>query len=128
MATSTSLRIALAQTCPLSAQAGEKPRSGEIFRVLEHNLSDARVQVERAANEGADVVVFPEYFLQGLLDEGRQVWLHLVVSLTAVPRVSGSTSRRQPFQPSGPAQNLYRRHDRLPRLPGRAQLAKWLTI
>ena len=73
MASSTSLRIALAQTCPLSAQAGEKPRSGEIFRVLEHNLSDARTQVERAAKEGADVVVFPEYFLQGLLDEGRQV-------------------------------------------------------
>ena len=68
-----SMRVALAQTCPLSAQPGEFPQRGSAFRVLKHNLAECRVQVERAAKKGADVVVFPEYFLQGLLDEGRQV-------------------------------------------------------
>lgn len=34
--------------------------------------------VERAAAEKAEVVVFPEYFLQGIVNEARQVSQHAV--------------------------------------------------
>jgi hypothetical protein len=93
---STSLRVALAQTCPSSAQAGEAPQRGSTFRVLEHNLAECQVQVEKAAKEGADVVVFPEYFLQGLLDEGRQVGLRSTriadSSILPIPLTTSSTA------------------------------------
>ncbi|WVN89073.1 uncharacterized protein L203_104289 [Cryptococcus depauperatus CBS 7841] len=64
------VRIALAQTNPISAPAGppalEKPHSTSPFPTLDQNLINAVKVVERAVSEQADVVVFPEYFLQGL--------------------------------------------------------------
>lgn len=72
------IRIALAQTDPISVEtdlvAGEKDKKGiSPFPTLEHNLVDAARAVKEAAAQGADVVVFPEYFLQGFVNEGRQV-------------------------------------------------------
>ncbi|WVO16923.1 hypothetical protein L204_104609 [Cryptococcus depauperatus] len=70
------VRIALAQTNPISAPAGppalEKPHSTSPFPTLDQNLINAVKVVERAVSEQADVVVFPEYFLQGLVNENRQ--------------------------------------------------------
>ncbi|WWD19408.1 hypothetical protein CI109_103868 [Kwoniella shandongensis] len=60
------IRIALAQTCPVVAPTGPAKDDDDIFNVLERNLIDARGWVEKASKEKADVVVFPEYFLQGL--------------------------------------------------------------
>jgi hypothetical protein len=71
---SPALRIALAQTCPVIAPAGKNEKDQDHpFTVLETNLLDARSWVEKAVRERADVIVFPEYFLQGLVDDGRQV-------------------------------------------------------
>ncbi len=69
---SSSLRVALAQTCPVSAPEGHNS-SSRPFEVVERNLRDAEEWVIRASRDGADVVVFPEYFLQGVVDQGRQV-------------------------------------------------------
>jgi predicted amidohydrolase len=73
MAASKTLRVALAQTCPVVAGTGSAPEGDDLFNVIEQNLLDARGWVEKASAERADVVVFPEYFLQGLVDNGRQV-------------------------------------------------------
>lgn len=70
---STQLHVALAQTCPLSASTGPRPSDVPLFDILERNLLDAREWIIKASKEGADVIVFPEYFLQGLVDNGRQV-------------------------------------------------------
>ncbi|KAK8850624.1 hypothetical protein IAR55_004543 [Kwoniella newhampshirensis] len=71
------MRIALAQTSPISAAEGppklEKPLSTSPFPTLDQNLIDAVGYVERAAALNADVVVFPEYFLQGITNERRQL-------------------------------------------------------
>ena len=71
------LRIALAQTCPLSAQPGpsamEKPHSTSPFPTLDRNLSEVVKMVERAKAGNANVVIFPEYFLQGIVNDSRQV-------------------------------------------------------
>ncbi|XAO27081.1 hypothetical protein I312_105923 [Cryptococcus bacillisporus CA1280] len=68
-------RIALAQTNPASAPSGppalEKPHSTSPFPTLDQNLVDVVDFVERAAAEKAEVVVFPEYFLQGIVNEAR---------------------------------------------------------
>ncbi|WVQ77055.1 hypothetical protein IAR50_006734 [Cryptococcus sp. DSM 104548] len=70
------VRIALAQTSPLSAPEGvpalEKPHSTSPFPSVDHNIIDAVQCVEQAVKQGADVVVFPEYFLQGIVNENRQ--------------------------------------------------------
>lgn len=68
-----SLRIALAQTCPTVAETGFPTISDNLFEVLERNLLDVTEWVKKASEGGAEIVVFPEYFLQGLVDEGRQV-------------------------------------------------------
>lgn len=74
MTNSKTLRVALAQTCPLSGESGAYPSpSVDPFRILHDNLAEVEVQVKRAKDEGAEVVCFAEYFLQGILNEGRQV-------------------------------------------------------
>jgi hypothetical protein len=66
------LRVALAQTCPINAEINSSNDSNP-FSNVEGNLLDATNQVKAASQAGAEVVVFPEYFLQGLVDQGRQV-------------------------------------------------------
>jgi predicted amidohydrolase len=66
------LRVALAQTCPINAEVGAD-NFADPFSTIERNLLDVKDRVKIASEEGADVVVFPEYFLQGLVDQGRQV-------------------------------------------------------
>ncbi|WRT63098.1 uncharacterized protein IL334_000001 [Kwoniella shivajii] len=68
----SSMRIALAQICPVVAPVALAIEGDDIFEVLERNLLETKRWVEKAAAEHADVVVFPEYFLQGLVDNGRQ--------------------------------------------------------
>lgn len=71
------MRIALAQTSPISAPSGpaalEKPHSSSPFPTLDENLVGAVKAVEHAVAQKADIVVFPEYFLQGIANESRQV-------------------------------------------------------
>ncbi|WWC92416.1 uncharacterized protein L201_007373 [Kwoniella dendrophila CBS 6074] len=73
----TKLRIAIAQTAPVVAPEGpaklEKPHSTSPFSTIDHNLLDAISYVEKAVSQKAEVVIFPEYFLQGIVNEGRQV-------------------------------------------------------
>lgn len=77
IAMTNKIRIALAQTNPISVEVdlaeSEKDKHVSPFPTLEHNLVDAARAVKDAAERGADVVVFPEYFLQGFVNEGRQV-------------------------------------------------------
>jgi predicted amidohydrolase len=88
------LRVALAQTSPVSADPGppalEKAHSTSPFPTLDANLVDARDGVAAAAARGADVVVFPEYFLQGVVNDGRQYLTyasaHLQAFLAALAR------------------------------------------
>jgi predicted amidohydrolase len=70
---SQSIKIALAQMCPINAPEGGASEGSNRFSNLEQNLLKARDWVEEASESGADVVVLPEYFLQGLVDNGRQV-------------------------------------------------------
>ena len=74
MSRPTSLKVALAQTCPIITEVGAPSRIP--FEALERNLVDARKKVEAVAG-CADVIVFPEYCLQGLVNEGRQVCNHI---------------------------------------------------
>jgi hypothetical protein len=71
------MRIALAQTSPISAPSGpaalEKPHSSSPFPTRDENLVGAVKAVEHAVAQKADIVVFPEYFLQGIANESRQV-------------------------------------------------------
>lgn len=68
------LRVALAQTCPVSAKSGSYPTAEvDPLEILRTNLADAANFVEKAKEGGAEVVCFAEYFLQGILNEGRQV-------------------------------------------------------
>jgi hypothetical protein len=71
------IRIALAQTSPVSAESGppklEKPHSTSPFPSIDVNLVDVAARVGAASAASADVVVFPEYFLQGIANENRQV-------------------------------------------------------
>jgi hypothetical protein len=71
------LRVALAQTCPANAEVDSYDPTVEPFASIERNLLDVTEHVKTASQEGAEVVVFPEYFLQGLLDQGRQVSVKL---------------------------------------------------
>lgn len=76
MSSSQKLKIALAQTCPLSAKEGIYPGpNDDPFEVLHTNLADAANYVKQAKEQGADIVCFAEYYLQGILNEGRQVSL-----------------------------------------------------
>lgn len=88
------IRFALAQTSPASAPSGppplEKPHSTTPFPTIDANLAQAKEWVIRAKEGKADVVVFPEYFLQGIVNEGRQV-SHTWTCLS--PRLSLHRSR-----------------------------------
>jgi hypothetical protein len=77
------LKVAIAQTCPKVAPTGKPDSTKPLFTILEANLLDARQWVEKAHQGNADVVVFPEYFLQGLVDSGRQVSALLVGRMKA---------------------------------------------
>ncbi|WRT70818.1 uncharacterized protein IL334_007817 [Kwoniella shivajii] len=72
----TKIRIAVAQTATVVAPEGppalEKAHSTSPFSTIDQNLVNAISYVERAAKDHADVVIFPEYFLQGLVNEHRQ--------------------------------------------------------
>jgi hypothetical protein len=85
------LRVALAQTCPANAEVGSYDPAADPFLSIERNLLDVTEHVKNASREGAEVVVFPEYFLQGLLDQGRQVSVKL--SKIPVPYTDQSVSR-----------------------------------
>lgn len=75
----TTLKIALVQNCPLSAKESTYPGPNEDpFEVLHANLADTAKYVKQAKEQGADVVCFAEYYLQGILNEGRQVSLRSV--------------------------------------------------
>lgn len=80
------IRIALAQTSPQSADSGppklEKAHSTSPFPSIDQNLVDVAARVVAAAKAGADVVVFPEYFLQGIANENRQVRIISMTGLT----------------------------------------------
>jgi predicted amidohydrolase len=74
MSTAKQLRVALAQTCPISAKEGEYPTAEvDPLQVLRTNLADCAEFVKKAKDGGAEVVCFAEYYLQGILNEGRQV-------------------------------------------------------
>jgi hypothetical protein len=70
---SPTLRIAIAQTHVLSAPPSlPSTPASSILAALEANLRTVVQHTENAAKDGADVIVFPEYFLQGIVD-GREV-------------------------------------------------------
>jgi predicted amidohydrolase len=73
MSTSSTLRVALAQTCPLNAKLAYPTGDEDPFETLRANLKDCEDFVQRAKEGGAKVVCFAEYYLQGILNEGRQV-------------------------------------------------------
>lgn len=78
---STTLKVALVQTCPLSAKEASYPGPNEDpFEVLHTNLEDTANYVKQAKEQGADIVCFAEYYLQGILNEGRQVSAASLVS------------------------------------------------
>lgn len=68
---SRKLRIALAQTYPVSAPASVQA-GADALEPLKHNLRTVVRWTAEAKKGGAEVVVFPEYFLQGLV-EGKEV-------------------------------------------------------
>lgn len=75
------MKIAIAQTCPFSADPGphtlQNSADNWILSSLVLNCCHAEDRIKEAKAGGADVVCFPEYFLQGILNEGRQVGAHL---------------------------------------------------
>jgi predicted amidohydrolase len=73
MSTSNTLRVALAQTCPLNSKLSYPTGEEDPFETLRKNLADCADFVKRAKEGGAEVVCFAEYYLQGILNEGRQV-------------------------------------------------------
>jgi hypothetical protein len=74
MSTSKQLRVALAQTCPQNAAEGVYPGADiDPLAVVRANLADCADFVRKAKEGGAEVVCFAEYYLQGILNEGRQV-------------------------------------------------------
>jgi len=73
MSATSTLRVALAQTCPLNAKLSYPKGDEDPFETLRANLADCADYVKRAKEGGAEVVCFAEYYLQGILNEGRQV-------------------------------------------------------
>lgn len=71
------MRVALAQICPQSAEPGppklEKAHTTSPFPSIDANLLDVARAVQSAKEQGAELVVFPEYFPQGIVNDGRQV-------------------------------------------------------
>lgn len=92
------MRVAIAQTQPESAPPGRRALAhddtnrDQVFPALTRNLEGAVRAVEEAKRENAEVVVFCEYFLQGILNEHRQVrWW----SESAVHTASGADGSTQ---------------------------------
>ena len=106
----TKLRVALAQTTPVSGPP-EQPTTQNLFEPLNVNLNDAKRRVAQASKEGADVVVFPEYFLQGLVDQGRQVSLMHWTGLSSVLDISWTIPLGIITRKRKRAQHFYRRID-----------------
>lgn len=71
------MKVAVAQICPQSADPGpaklEKAHSTSPFPSIDANLLDAARAVQAAKAQGADLVLLPEYFCQGIVNDGRQV-------------------------------------------------------
>ena len=71
------IKIGLAQIQPISAKEGialeEELESDTLFRTLKGNLEQVEEHIRQAKRDGADIIIFPEYFLQGILNEKRQV-------------------------------------------------------
>jgi hypothetical protein len=109
------LRVALAQTCPINAEV-RFDNTSDPFQTIERNLLDVKERVKTASGEGADVVVFPEYFLQGLVDQGRQVSLlpatWKIQADIAVPMLLIATSGYLPKSSGTRVQHIHRWHHR----------------
>jgi hypothetical protein len=110
------LRVALAQTCPINAEVGSDNNTSDPFLTVERNLLDVTERVKTASAEGADVVVFPEYFLQGLVDQGRQVSFLQATLITqtdnTVPMLLVATPGHLPKSPGARVQHFHCRHHR----------------
>ncbi|WWC65305.1 uncharacterized protein I303_107922 [Kwoniella dejecticola CBS 10117] len=93
----TKIRVAIAQTAPVVAPEGpaklEKPHSTSPFSTIDQNLTIAVEYVERAAAGKAEVVIFPEYFLQGIVNQNRQYLTfpskHLLTFLQTLAKIHG---------------------------------------
>lgn len=87
MSSAKQLRVALAQTCPISAKEGQYPTAEvDPLQILRTNLADCAEYVRKAKEGGAEVVCFAEYYLQGILNEGRQVSTIVDFNLGAAER------------------------------------------
>ena len=116
------LRIALAQTCPISASETASvtfDASAPLLGPLASNLAKVAEWIEKASGEGADVVVFPEYFLQGIVD-GKEVsqWHSFCpttdcssIHFTPVYGTSSPTCHRLSLRIGEEALHLHRRDD-----------------
>lgn len=108
---SRTVTIAVAQTIPVSQEL--EPPSDQMdtrgaFWAIDQNLLDTMRQVEEAATRKADVVHFPEFWLQDLVGQGRQVWLWVRNALThAAPCLP---SRPHCLVPAGGCQKVQDRH------------------
>jgi len=97
----SNLKICIAQTSPRSGP--EVVPESDVFGPLTQNLKTTSELVERAQNEGADLVVFPEYWLQGIVQD-REVsrfvsdneWPELTARRFTVSRPPGALSHRAP--------------------------------
>lgn len=72
-------RIAIAQICPRSAPPGipdwtasANATTSDPFPTLTANLQQVEQVLADLASQHPDIVIFPEYFLQGILNEKRQ--------------------------------------------------------
>jgi len=73
MSTSKQLRVALGQTCPLNAKTLYPTKEEDPLESVRANLAGCADFVRKAKEGGAEVACFAEYYLQGILNEGRQV-------------------------------------------------------
>jgi len=80
----TKIRVALAQIQPSSApertSLDDDIVAGDPFPTLKANLEQIEQCVKQAKEAGAEIAVFPEY-LQGILNEDRQVRINLHIPI-----------------------------------------------
>lgn len=72
----SSVRIALAQTCPVDPQPEQTASSPTPFANITANLAQISAWTATAAKQGAEVVVFPEYCVQGIFGPTSLVKLY----------------------------------------------------